>query len=299
MSTINISLAWSFRSIFKTTLIRIAGSHSLVFECWQKLSHKWDKTLKPEGWGRLHSVGEGGKWARSKDKGYSKCLTADWDICLCFSFSTLSSEIKIFNNALNVEQNMNQNCFYPSMPHIKTQARKNYACLKTSFKCVITHPIGNLRGNITPHIASQNSNSLTLQGFFEGQIRRKANVSSFGDSMTCSESVSCLFRPRNWSRKSNKMNLLSLENTHYPQSFASLAFWGKASSFFFSVTGSFLNRVWLYGKGIALTTQIPYFASSGAHFYTDIIKCLSTWIFSALVSFDISCLLVDLSWLGP
>lgn len=138
---------------------------------------------------------------------------------------------------------MNQNRFYPSVPHIKTLACKNYACLKTSFKCVVTHPIGNLRGNITPRIVSQNSNSLTLQGFLEGQIRRKANVSSFGGSMNCSESVSCLFRPRNWSRKSNKMSLLSLENMHYPQSFASLAFWGKASSFFFSATGRALNHV--------------------------------------------------------
>lgn len=104
---------------------------------------------------------------------------------------------------------------------------------KTYFQCVVTHPIGNLRGTTTSRIVSQNTNSLTLQGFLDGQTRRKANVSSFGESMTCSESVSCLFRPRNWSRKSNKMSLLSLENTHYPKSFASLAFWGKTSSFFF------------------------------------------------------------------
>lgn len=193
---------------------------------------------------------------------------------------------------------MNQNCFYLSMPHIKTLACKNSASLKISFQCVVTHPIGNLTGNITPRVVSQNSNSLTLQGFLEGQTRRKANVSSFGESMTCSESVSCLFRPRNWSRKSNKMSLLSLENTHYPQSFASLAFWGKASSFLFSVTGRALNHVWLYGKGIALTTQIPSFASSEAHSYMGILKCLSTWIISARVSLDISCLLVHLSWFG-
>lgn len=169
---------------------------------------------------------------------------------------------------------------------------------KTYFQCVVTHPIGNLRGTTTSRIVSQNTNSLTLQGFLEGQTRRKANVSSFGESMTCSESVSCLFRPRNWSRKSNKMSLLSLENTHYPKSFASFAFWGKTSSFFFSVTGSALSHVWLYGKGIALTPQIPSFASSRAHSYMGILKCLSTWIISALVSFDISCLLVHLSWLG-
>lgn len=94
---------------------------------------------------------------------------------------------KLFNNALNLEQNMNQNCFYPSVPHIKTLACKNYASLKISLQCVVTHPIGNLRGTITLRIVSQNSNSLTLQGFLEGQIRRKANVSSFGESMTCLE----------------------------------------------------------------------------------------------------------------
>lgn len=127
---------------------------------------------------------------------------------------------------------MNQNCFYPSVPHIKTLACKNYSCLKTSFKCFVTHPIGNLRENITPRIVSQNSNSLTLQGFLEGQIRRKANVSSFVESMNCSESVSYLFRPRNWSRKSNKMNLLSLENTHYPRALLPLHSGGRSAPSF-------------------------------------------------------------------
>lgn len=51
---------------------------------------------------------------------------------------------KIFKNALNLEQNVNQNSFYSSMPHIKTLACKNYACLETSH--VVTQPIGYLGG---------------------------------------------------------------------------------------------------------------------------------------------------------
>lgn len=116
----------------------------------------------------------------------------------------------ILTNALNLEQYMNQNCFYPSMLHIRTSTWK--LCRPgNNLKCVMNKCSQwreNLRGKVISHIVSQNLKSLPSQGFLEGQ-----DVSSFGENLTCSESVSCLFRPRNQGGKSNQMNLLSLEST--------------------------------------------------------------------------------------